>query len=425
MANYEPPTENLPEFNSSVFRTTTQSLNIEEADARYLRFPLGQGTETLPGLGVSGTSNLDGATFEAGVSPAYEIKYPVNSGRFDFYANTAGGVSTRGAKIDATGVHTLSTLDTIDETGATLNVGTAATRTGAINIGNGATSSRIITINKNGGGNTVINGWTILGSNNTLNASGDIQIDTTGGAGRGLYLGGSVSTGAVQIATASNMSGTIDIGTGNTSGTAGTIGIGNQTGTGGAVNIGSATITVGRSNCATNNIQTSSSGTLNLKTTATSGAINIGNTTGGTITINRPLLPGYTGTTPGATEIGYKADIAGLVVAATMPTAVANITTSSFSIPNGVWLVNLVLLISYASQPSAPSFVRMSLSTTSATIQGARTIDFNPNASGGNYCNYTTTIANAAATDYYVVGASAGTITPSITSLIVNITRIA
>jgi hypothetical protein len=423
MANYEPPTENLPEFNSSVFRTTTQSLTIEDADARYLRFPLGQGTETVPGLVVGGTSNLDGATFEAGVSPAYEIKYPVNSGRFDFYTNTAGGVSTRGAEIDSTGVHTHNHFDTIDEVGGTLNIGTAATRTGAINIGNGATSSRIITINKNGGGNTNINGWTILGSNNTLNASGDIQIDTTGGAGRGLYLGGSVSTGAVQIATASNMSGTIDIGTGNTAGTAGTIGIGNQTGTGGAVNIGSATITVGRSNCASNNIQTSTSGTLNLKTTATGGAINIGNTTGGTITINRPLLPGYTGTTPGATEIGYKADIAGLVFSATsLPAGLANITTSSFSIPNGVWLVNVVLQATLTA--GSGNYLRLSLSTTSATIQSARTIDFNPNTNGNNYFNYTTTISAASATNYFLVQ-DTGTVAASAVSLTINITRIA
>ena len=53
------------------------------------------------------------------------------------------------------------------------------------------------------------------------------------------------------------------------------------------------------------------------------------------------------------------------------------------------------------------------------------TIDFNPNDTGNNFLNYTTTIAVASATNYFLVGASGGSPNPSITSAIVNITRIA
>jgi len=59
MASYEPPIENLPIFNQSVFTTNTDStLTISAADKRYLKFPLGQGTETLPNLIVNGVSTI-------------------------------------------------------------------------------------------------------------------------------------------------------------------------------------------------------------------------------------------------------------------------------------------------------------------------------------------------------------------------------
>ena len=161
--------------------------------------------------------------------------------------------------------------------------------------------------------------------------------------------------------------------------------------------------------------------------TATAVTVNLGDTsTTNGIVVGVPLRPNYSPSACTAdTMLGYKTDLSVGSLAATMPTAVGNITTSSFSINNGVWLVNVILVINYATQPSAPSYARLSLSTVSATVQGARTIDFNPNASGGNYCNYTTTVSNSGATNYYVVGSSAGTVTPSITSLIVNVTRIA
>jgi hypothetical protein len=56
MASYPPPTETLPIFDAGVFTTNDSTLTISQADARYLKFPVGQGTETIPNLVVSGTA---------------------------------------------------------------------------------------------------------------------------------------------------------------------------------------------------------------------------------------------------------------------------------------------------------------------------------------------------------------------------------
>jgi hypothetical protein len=62
MATYNPPTETLPIFDSSVFTNGNDLLSTAEGDARYLRFPSSQGSETINGdLSVSGA--LTAGTF--------------------------------------------------------------------------------------------------------------------------------------------------------------------------------------------------------------------------------------------------------------------------------------------------------------------------------------------------------------------------
>ena len=58
MSAYPPPTANIPVFNSSLFESTTSALTQTTADSRYLKFPIGQGTESIPSLIVGGTSTL-------------------------------------------------------------------------------------------------------------------------------------------------------------------------------------------------------------------------------------------------------------------------------------------------------------------------------------------------------------------------------
>jgi hypothetical protein len=68
MASYNPPTESLSQFNSEVFHAVSGSsgLTISQGDLRYLRFPLGQGGETLPSVSITGTANIGGATTMSG-----------------------------------------------------------------------------------------------------------------------------------------------------------------------------------------------------------------------------------------------------------------------------------------------------------------------------------------------------------------------
>lgn len=315
MATYEPPTEDLTYpsgFNPLVFQQLTDALTIEEGDARYLRFPLGQGAETIPSLTVSGTTTLGGATYKAGVSPAYEIEYPVNNGRFDFYTNTGGGARTRGLKVDATGVHTISKYDTIDETAGTLDIGTLAGRTGAINIGTGA----------GGTGKTITIGGLATGQTTTING-GAVNISGSGGStttisNTGILQISNGSTSAMNIGSGKT-GGTIDIGQSGATASTTVIGIGNGNGQTGAINIGTGT---GEKSIILGNQGTTSSslcrlraynielnpnpttGQLNLATFNTAGTINIGTANSSTTAIEigtgtgeKSIVIGLAGTT--------------------------------------------------------------------------------------------------------------------------------
>jgi len=60
MAIYLPPTENLPIFDPNVFIQETGTLTQQQADTRYLRFPVAQGDETIPNLTVSSNAQVNG-----------------------------------------------------------------------------------------------------------------------------------------------------------------------------------------------------------------------------------------------------------------------------------------------------------------------------------------------------------------------------
>ena len=63
MTDYNPPTENLPIFDSSVFLIGDNPLTQNQADKRYLRYPNAQGTENLQAINVNGN-----ATFATGTT---------------------------------------------------------------------------------------------------------------------------------------------------------------------------------------------------------------------------------------------------------------------------------------------------------------------------------------------------------------------
>ena len=61
MSAYNPPTESVPIFDSSLFSSNTDVLTIEKADTLYLKFPIAQGNEYLQSVSVAGTSTFTGA----------------------------------------------------------------------------------------------------------------------------------------------------------------------------------------------------------------------------------------------------------------------------------------------------------------------------------------------------------------------------
>jgi len=456
MASYTPPTANLPTFDPTVFRQITDALTIEDGDLRYLRFPTGQGSEYIPSLTV-------GSTLSAGASTLTSVITNTTTGTAVGTAVSLYGEATRtgGISIGTGNTSTSLAIQIGNQTGAvgsveigtttitvgrsncatnsiqtstsgTLNLKSSVSSSGAINMGTGMTSGTIdigtsnssttaISIGSGSGEKTIVIGQagTTTSSLTRLRA---YQIELNPAVSGILNLGTFMTSGTIEIGTANSSTTAINIGngTGNKS-----ITIGNVNPTSGDTFIRGFTVAINP------NLTT---GTLNLGQAMTAGSIVIGGTTGGTttLTLNRPITPAYLPSAASAnTIIGYKADIAGLVLAANYPIATGNITTSAFTIPIGVWVVNVVVKVNFASALSVPPaalvFLRLSLSTASGTTQDARTIDFNPNDDGNNFLNYTTTIAASAATSYYLVGASGGTPNPTITSAStsVNITRIA
>jgi hypothetical protein len=80
MSAYNPPVENVPIFDASLFRTTNSStsgfLTRDEADRLFLQFPFGQGTETLPALNVSGNQTTTGNIVMNGTALTNYLQYP-------------------------------------------------------------------------------------------------------------------------------------------------------------------------------------------------------------------------------------------------------------------------------------------------------------------------------------------------------------
>ena len=62
MADYTPPTENLPIFDKIVFLTGNEFITTSQADKRYLRYPNAQGTENLLATNINGALVVNSST---------------------------------------------------------------------------------------------------------------------------------------------------------------------------------------------------------------------------------------------------------------------------------------------------------------------------------------------------------------------------
>ena len=443
MTEYNPPTETLPEFNSQVFRSLTDSLTFEEADLRYLRFPLGQGNETLPNLTVQGTAQVGSSLALTDQTTYGKIDYTVNSGETRFYNNTGGGVSTYAAKVDSTGLHTLGSFNTINETGGALTIAGTNNRSAAINIGTGTGTGRTITIGSAASTNTLVGTCNLSPSSVSTGDVVKIADDNVGGT--------------IRIASASGISSSIIIGGGasstqditiGTAGMANAVKVNNLSITGGATSVALNTTTIthqldiGATNSAgTINIGTLSNrtGTVNIGTgaSASAGGVNIGrgniiaiaHSATPTLTINQEIRLSYNGLITSNSALGYTENTNYVLNMAIPPTANtrANMITSgtpagSFILGNGVWLVSIFVKLNYTVLGTNPYF-RITLAQTSAGGNDTSTQDFQPNIVGDNFLNAVFT-QNAAAGDlFYVVGTQANG-TKTLDGLQVKKTRI-
>ena len=209
----------------------------------------------------------------------------VNNHASSLYVTLAGASQTISSEKTFSNANTFITGNTVT------NDIVSASATTDINIGAALTTGDIKLGNSGGATNVALN-WG--GSSNSGNLSfqgGSFTLASTGvytqrcGPTFDMTIADTQTSGILNIGTSATRTGAINIGTGATT-TSTAILIGNQTGAFGSCDIGTTTITVGKSNTATNNIQTSTSGTLNLKTTSTGGNVNLGTgMTSGTITI--------------------------------------------------------------------------------------------------------------------------------------------
>jgi len=190
MANYEPPTENLPIFDPTVFATEDVGLTKSEGDKRYLRFPNAQGEENLQAINVNGiaTFNADSnfnqpITMTSATSAdrtiqttnlninnetntavgiisgsASSIFYDnnVNSGTHNFYASNSSGIQSNPLNISSSSISANRPL--------VLTGGSSADRTLTttnINVNN-ETNTAVGTIS--GSGNNIIYNNNIVGA---------------------------------------------------------------------------------------------------------------------------------------------------------------------------------------------------------------------------------------------------------------------
>tara|TARA_R110002126_G_scaffold7606_1_gene37215 strand:+ start:102 stop:1592 length:1491 start_codon:yes stop_codon:yes gene_type:complete len=403
MATYEPPTEDLtyPDgFNPLAFQQLTDALTIEEGDARYLRFPLGQGAETIPTLTVGGTlttvdiepSSASTALDIAGtqVSGALTIgNESARTGAIQIGTGTGGtgktitinglasantttinggiinisGSGGQTTSISNTGILSLqngssSAMNigtnknggTIDighigatSTTTTINIATGTAYTGAISIGTGD-SNKAITI---GGASSTGESTTIRGKTVAINATatdGTLNLgQTMTGSTASIVIGGATTTATpITIGNGSNQTGAISIGTGASAGKS--ITVGNVSGNYGTLNLGCASISIA---------DAANTTALKLGTGMTSGTITIGGSGTNALSISRPIT---TSGDPAATTtaIGYiLTNVSSSSGAIAVPVNTYTWSSGLMTLSTGVYMLSLEARLDLGANPTS------------------------------------------------------------------------
>lgn len=165
MSAYDPPTEDIGVFNSSLFTSTSENITQSYADTHYLKFPTSQSaTETISSLVVSNDATINGLTVGKGNS---SVSTNTVVGSNSLSAITSGNQNT------ALGYYALSSVST-----------------GSYNVGLGYQAGYVGTAITTGSNNTFVgfntqsssasnNQSTALGSGATITGSNQIVLGTS------------------------------------------------------------------------------------------------------------------------------------------------------------------------------------------------------------------------------------------------------
>jgi len=269
MAEYSPPTDNVPIFDVTNFAPSDTGLTEAQIASKFLRYPTGQGTETLPEL-ITGTITAPN-TMNI-VMPNSSATNVLNvgvvsrniAGQIHHYSDGDNCVAGAGVHLN-NGNNNASSTNIMNGTTTTgiCNIMSGASSTGTTNIG--ATTSTLAlkgttsilgatSINTSGGLNTVI-GTTSLGSVSlkglsvSIADSTNVNIQTTSISDNTKSTTIGTTNGAFSTLTTINgrltTAGVTNI---NTSGTANTT-IGNDTG--GTTTLSNDTIIIGNADTLT------------------------------------------------------------------------------------------------------------------------------------------------------------------------------
>jgi hypothetical protein len=247
MATYPPPTSIYPIFDRDSFSTMEDTLTIEEADKRYLRFPFAQGTENLQAVNINGalvannTATLNNTLSVSGITTledalviedttnsttidqsgtSFRITNDENSGTIEFITKDNLGVPITSLSASASGA-TVSGVLSVD--GSTIDVvGTGLIITNDNNLGN------IDLVAKNTVGATAV-ALSATHANTTVNnpliASSSLTVSGVSSLNDQLIINDGANNSALdQVGTAFQISndensGTIELRTRNSGGT--------------------------------------------------------------------------------------------------------------------------------------------------------------------------------------------------------------
>lgn len=469
MSAYNPPTVNLPEFDTLVFEPSDTPLTYSLAKKYFLTYPTAQGSETLQKVGQAiGNNNIQFGDLTSFTSTGGanniaigNATLPILSSGYQNVAIGSGALSIATTGFDNTAVGYYALGDDLTTYNGVTAIGSLA---GRHSLGSNSTylghQSGQLSADNNVYNNLTCIG-TLSGREAGVCASNRIILGSSTGAEDVLLAGnGSVRTRVLTSSTINlwnepTSGNTINMFSGLSS--TSTVNMGLNMTSGSTINIGpnassfngvvAAGITLRKTTATDFVIRSGVAGQLGIGDTHTTGNIAIGNSTSGTgrIVMNRNIvLPTSTSfATPAAGELGYKTSIAlttstnSSTGQATLPANNANITqwSTAFTFPAiGVWLCNAFVTFTRAGSTGGVSIrVGISTSTTTAPDEFSK-IDMYTGATQTKALSpqtWTTVInVTSTSTNYYITGntglaTTTDTVTMDTTGSTVWITRIA